>query len=202
MNRKCEIILLNEDGKTWTLLLSHKRDGDVYIRSGWRSFCFANRLRANDFLTLKLVKTGTTPVLQLCSSSTTSQYRFLTLTLKPYNLKKYLLVSKFVSTISTLLAEFVMFSSSLCQCIPGTFVKANGIEKARKITLVDRYGIKRVTTLKPVGKYGRMRLGKEWRKFCEVNGVKTGESFKLELIKAKEDTAHLLKFCSNVLNLF
>ncbi|XP_010488930.1 PREDICTED: B3 domain-containing protein REM10-like [Camelina sativa] len=177
MKRKCEIILLNEDGIPWKLILSHKPDGEVYIRLGWRSFCFENRLRVNDVLSLKLVQTGTTPVLQLCSSSTTSQNRFLTLTLKPYNLKKYKL------------------------CLPGTFVKANGIERARKITLVDQYNIKRTTSLKPDDKHGKMRLGKEWREFCYVNGVNIGESFKLEIIKETEDTAtHLLKFCSKVVN--
>ncbi|XP_019092465.1 PREDICTED: B3 domain-containing protein REM8-like [Camelina sativa] len=113
VNRKCEIILLNEDGIPWKLIPSHKPDGEVYIRNGWRSFCFENRLRVNDVLTLKLVETGTTPVLHLCSSSTTSQCRLLTLTLRPYNFKKYKLVSKFASIISTLLSNFVMFSSSL-----------------------------------------------------------------------------------------
>ncbi|KAL1187906.1 B3 domain-containing protein REM8 [Cardamine amara subsp. amara] len=178
-NRHCEIILLNEDEKPWRLLMRpHKTKGGVYIRSGWRSFCCENRLRDNDILTFKLVKTSTTPVLQLLRSpSMKSQYRFLTLTLKPHNLKSYVLF------------------------LPGTFVRANGIRKAEKITLVDRYGIKRTTSLKPTDKYGRMRLGIEWREFCDVNGVKTGDSFKLELIKGKEDTATpLLKFCSKVQN--
>ncbi|CAA7034408.1 unnamed protein product [Microthlaspi erraticum] len=76
-------------------------------------------------------------------------------------------------------------------------------EREEEITLVDRYGIKRTTTLKPDNKQGIMRLGKEWREFCEVNGVKVGESFKMELIKEEEEdirATHLLKFCSKVLN--
>ncbi|KFK38489.1 hypothetical protein AALP_AA3G119800 [Arabis alpina] len=176
MNRKCEIILLNEDGKPWRLLLgNYKLHGRVYIKSGWKSFCCENRGRANGVLTFKLVQDGTTPVLQLysSSSSSTSQYRFLTLSLTTYTFRTKKL------------------------CLPATFVKANGIENARKIILVDRYGIKRTTSLEPEDKYGSMRLGKEWREFCEVNGVYTGESFKLELIKEEEDTTiHLLKFCS------
>ena len=77
---------------------------------------------------------------------------------------------------------------------------ANGIKNVRKIILVDRYGVRRTTSLKPDDKYGRMRMDKECIKFCEANGVKVGESFRLELIKEKEeDTAtHLLKFCSKV----
>ncbi|KAL0716991.1 hypothetical protein Bca4012_066313 [Brassica carinata] len=176
-NRHCEIILLNEEGKRWRLLMRHqKASGRVCIRSGWKRFCNENRRRANDFLTFKLVKNGTTPVLQLCSSSSkTRPCRFLTLTLTPYNLKNSILR------------------------LPVKFVKANGIENARKITLVDRYGNKKETSFKQYDKYGRLSLGKEWKEFCEVNEVKTGESFKLELIKEKEDAAtHLLKFCSKV----
>lgn len=81
------------------------------------------------------------------------------------------------------------------------FVKANGIENARKIALVDRHGNKKTTSLKQYDTYGRLSLGKEWKEFCEVNKVKTGESFKMELIKEEdeEDTGtHLLKFCSKV----
>ncbi|KAJ4898239.1 putative B3 domain-containing protein REM15 [Raphanus sativus] len=143
----------------------HKASGRVCIRSGWKRFCNENRKRANDLLTFKLVRNGTTPVLQ-----------FLTLTLTPYSLK-----------------------SSILR-LPVKFVKANGIENARKVTLVDRYGNKKSTSLKQYDKYGRLSLGKEWKEFCEVNEVKTGESFKLELIKeVEEETAtHLLKFCSKV----
>ncbi|CAH8283465.1 unnamed protein product [Eruca vesicaria subsp. sativa] len=188
VNRKGEIILLNEEGKPWTLFLKYyKTSGYVYIRNGWRSFCQANGKRVNDVLTFKLVKTGTKPVLQLrasgyynrdclrVSSSPTSQDRFLTLTLTPYNLKSYKM------------------------CLPVPFVKANGIKSVRKITLVDRYGVRSSTSLKPEDEYGRMRLGKEWIKFCEDNGVKAGESFRLELIKEEETDNHLLKFCYTVI---
>lgn len=94
-NRNCEIILLNEEGKQWRLLMRyHKASGRVCIRSGWKRFCDENRRRANDFLTFKLVRNGTTPVLQLCSSSKTRPCRFLTLTLTPYSLKSSTLVSE------------------------------------------------------------------------------------------------------------
>ncbi|KAL0743953.1 hypothetical protein Bca4012_085466 [Brassica carinata] len=186
MDRKCEITLLNEDGKPWKLFLTnHKTYGRVYIRTGWRRFCRQNRKKANDLLTFKLVQAGAKPVLQLCSSmynrdclrgssssSSASQERFLTLTLTQYSLRKSKL------------------------CLPGKFVWLNGMENARKITLVDRHGVKRTTSLKPDNNNGAMRMGKGWREFCEANGVKVGESFKLELIKEGEEAAtHLLKFC-------
>ncbi|KAF2545924.1 hypothetical protein F2Q70_00023645 [Brassica cretica] len=129
----------------------------------------------------------TKPVLQLCSSmynrdslrgsssSSRSQERFLTLTLTTYSLRKSKL------------------------CLPGKFVWLNGMENARKITLVDRYGVKRTTSLRTDNKYGAMRMGKGWRDFCEANGVKAGDSFKLELIEEEGETAtHLLKFCPKV----
>ncbi|RID64005.1 hypothetical protein BRARA_E02965 [Brassica rapa] len=148
-NRKCEIILLNEDGKPWKVFMSyHKTHGRVYIRTGWRRFCRQNRRRSNDLLTFKLVETGTKPVLQ---------------------------------------------------CLPAAFLKSNGITNARKIIPVDRYGIKRTTSLKPDNNNGAMRMGKGWRELCKANGVKAGESFTLELIKEEGETAtHLLKFCTKI----
>ncbi|KAG2315496.1 hypothetical protein Bca52824_018618 [Brassica carinata] len=183
VNRECEIILLNEDEKPWTLFLKyHKTNGHVYIRRGWRSFCQANQKRVDDVLTFKLVKAGRKPVLQLrasvynrasSSSSPTSQDRFVTLTLKKYHFKSCKL------------------------SLPVPFVMANGIKNVRKVILVDRYGGKRTTSLKPDDKYGRMRLGKGCIRFCEANGVKVDESFRLELIKENREN-HLLKFCSKV----
>ncbi|CAH8360599.1 unnamed protein product [Eruca vesicaria subsp. sativa] len=154
-------------------------------RSSSDNSCFAARVTESNLRKDSLVRTK--PVLQLrasgyynrdclrVSSSPTSQDRFLTLTLTPYNLKSYKL------------------------CLPVPFVKANGIKSVRKITLVDRYGVRSTTSLKPEDEYGRMRLGKEWIKFCEDNGVKAGESFRLELIKEKDTANHLLKFCYTVI---
>ncbi|CAF1704007.1 unnamed protein product [Brassica oleracea] len=181
VNRECEIILMNEDGKPWTLFLKYyDTSGHVYIRRGWRSFCQANRKRAKDVLTFKLVKTGTKPVLQFraysvynrrsSSSSSISQDRFVTLTLRPYNLKNSKLVSIHQSFLTFYQSCFTVLVC-IWQCLPVPFVKANGIKNAREITLVDRYGVKRTTSLKPDDKYGRMRLGKECIKFCEVKSL-------------------------------
>ncbi|KAJ0263776.1 B3 DNA binding domain-containing protein [Hirschfeldia incana] len=184
MNCDCEIILLNEHGKQWTALLSYyKTKEDVYLRRGWRNFCHENQKRSNCVLTFKLVQAGTKPVLKLCSSMYNRDCirgRFLTLTLTHYNFKRSKL------------------------CLPATFLKANGITSAIKIILVDRYGIKRTTSLKPDNNYGRMRLGKGWREFCEASGVKAGDSIKLELFEEEEEeeedtsATYLLKFCTKV----
>ncbi|ESQ47403.1 hypothetical protein EUTSA_v10028330mg [Eutrema salsugineum] len=119
-----EIVLMNEKGTSWKLNLKQKRScesGTMYIRRGWRSFCSANGLRAGDSITFKLIQRGGNLVLRLSSteseeacpegdeieslstkseksiwkaSSSESQNRLLTLTLKPYNLTKSNLETK------------------------------------------------------------------------------------------------------------
>ncbi|CAA0371032.1 unnamed protein product [Arabidopsis thaliana] len=79
--------------------------------------------------------------------------------------------------------------------LPFEFMKRNGIKKAGKITMVDRYDAKWRTSLL-MDKIGTMSLGRGSKGFCEVNGVEMNESFVLELIW--EDTVPLLKFCSKV----
>ncbi|CAL9233867.1 unnamed protein product [Arabidopsis halleri] len=100
-------------------------------------------------------------------NNSTSQNRFVTLTLTP--------------------------SSKLN--LPLEFMKGNGINKAGKITMLDRYDAKWPTSLL-MDKRGTMSLGRGSKGFCEVNGVKMNESFVLELIW--EDTVPHLKFCSKV----
>ncbi|XP_010429457.1 PREDICTED: B3 domain-containing protein REM10-like [Camelina sativa] len=79
--------------------------------------------------------------------------------------------------------------------LPLEFTKANGINKAGKITMLDIYGSRWRTSLL-MDNRGTMSLGKGSNGFCEVHGVKMYESFVLELIW--EDTVPLLKFCSKV----
>lgn len=60
-----EIVLKNEKGTSWTLALRQKLCGTVFITHGWRSFCLANRLKAGDSFTFKLIQGGRTLVLLL-----------------------------------------------------------------------------------------------------------------------------------------
>ncbi|KAL0733886.1 hypothetical protein Bca4012_010096 [Brassica carinata] len=79
--------------------------------------------------------------------------------------------------------------------LPLEFTKGNGIKKAETIQMIDRYGTKWSTSLlMSRKKRGAMSLGKGCKGFCEVNGVKMGESFVLELVW--EDTVPVLRFCS------
>ncbi|KAJ0233291.1 B3 domain-containing protein REM10 [Hirschfeldia incana] len=79
--------------------------------------------------------------------------------------------------------------------LPLEFTKGNGIKNAEKIKMIDRYGTTWSTSLlMNKKKRGALILGKGCKGFCEVNGVKMGESFVLELVW--EDTVPVLKFCS------
>lgn len=73
----------------------------------------------------------------------------------------------------------------------------NGISKAGKIIMLGQDGVKWSVHLVKDSRWGRMRLGSDWRGFCEVHGVKISESFVLELIW-EEDASPMLKFCNKL----
>lgn len=67
LKKGCEIVLKNENGGTWNLVLRHnKSNNTTVISGGWRSFCQANGIKARDPFMFKLVKTAGKPVLCLC----------------------------------------------------------------------------------------------------------------------------------------
>ena len=69
-NKPCEIDLVNEKGRKWTLRLSkNSTSGVFYIRQGWVNFCSANGLSQGDICKFKLSEDGERPVLRLCPSS-------------------------------------------------------------------------------------------------------------------------------------
>lgn len=73
-------------------------------------------------------------------------------------------------------------------------MKGNGIKKVEKIKMIDRYGIIWLILLfMNKKKRGEMKLGKGCKGFCEVNGVRMGEFFVLELVW--EDIVLVFKFC-------
>lgn len=68
-NKPCEIDLVNEKGRRWTLLLSKNTSSGVfYIRRGWVNFCSANGLGQGDICKFKLSENGERRVLRFCSS--------------------------------------------------------------------------------------------------------------------------------------
>ncbi|KAJ4916585.1 B3 domain-containing protein REM12 [Raphanus sativus] len=84
--------------------------------------------------------------------------------------------------------------------LPLDFTRVNGINKPGKMILLDKDGVKKqvVDLLEHNRNTGIMRIGKGWKEFCEAHGVKVGESFLLELIRAKEEVIPVLKFCTKL----
>ncbi|XP_019086665.1 PREDICTED: B3 domain-containing protein REM17-like [Camelina sativa] len=73
LNKECcdEMVLKNEYGRTWNLVLRHRKSNNTVVMSrGWRSFCQVNGLKARDSFRFKLVRTGAKPVLCLCPAET------------------------------------------------------------------------------------------------------------------------------------
>ncbi|CAH8330950.1 unnamed protein product [Eruca vesicaria subsp. sativa] len=103
------------------------------------------------------------------ASSSPSLNRFVTITLKPYNVTKCVLF------------------------LPKPFTDLHGITVGTKLSLVDKQGVKWCTKLRSEGT--RIRMTGGWKDFFKANCVKTGESIKLKLIW-EEDTSCVLKFCS------
>ncbi|XP_010429449.1 PREDICTED: B3 domain-containing protein REM13-like isoform X2 [Camelina sativa] len=173
-----EMYLLGKDGKKWLIKLILDNKGTTKMRKGWKDFVKENNLKSS--FTLKLIWEDTTPVLSLCDAESTSdseqedcspssQKQFVTLTITSSGIKKCRLQ------------------------LPSQFMKANGINRLGKISLLSESGMEWSGYL--LSRDGTVSLGCGWEGFCEANGVKLGQSFTLEFSYV-EDTTPVLKFCS------
>lgn len=128
-----------------------------------------------------------------------SQNRFLTLTLTPEDVRDCVLVS---SSSNTCFRDSVFEFQLVVRCVysiimqhlPSQFMRINGIDKPGKITLLGRSSMKWFGYL--LSRDGTVALGNGWKGFCEANGVMLRESFTLEFVH-KEDTNHVFKFYPN-----
>ncbi|XP_024014112.1 B3 domain-containing protein REM13 [Eutrema salsugineum] len=83
--------------------------------------------------------------------------------------------------------------SSYSKCkltLPAQFARENSLNKPGMIDLLGKDGKKWMVNLVQDGD-GRMNLGNDWKEFAKANDLKTGESFKMELIS--EDGTRMLK---------
>ncbi|KAL0741180.1 hypothetical protein Bca4012_082693 [Brassica carinata] len=108
------------------------------------------------------------------ASSSQSQNRLVTLTLRPFNLEKYSLF------------------------LPLRFARWHVINDETKMTLLDKNGVKWSTDLRS-GKTNndKIRLVGGWQEFFKANCVEIGESIMLKLIWEGDESC-VLKFCSKV----
>lgn len=87
-----------------------------------------------------------------------------------------------------------MVSSAVLQYLPSEFMKANGINRLGKITLLGENKMEWSAYL--LTRDGTVALGMGWDEFCKANGVSLGETFTLEFSKEQNRTTPVLKFCS------
>ncbi|KAG2308241.1 hypothetical protein Bca52824_027989 [Brassica carinata] len=107
------------------------------------------------------------------ASSSTSQSRFVTLTVKPLDFKNSRLY------------------------LPMAFTKNSGINAKTKLALLDKNGVKWSTDLRFEYNGKRIRMIGGWKKFFKANFLKIGESIMFELIW-DGNTSCVLKICSEV----
>ncbi|KAG2332131.1 hypothetical protein Bca52824_003311 [Brassica carinata] len=59
LNKQCkEAILVNIDGKPWTMALRFSESGGFYYIKGWRKFCHDNKCRIGDLFAINVVGDG------------------------------------------------------------------------------------------------------------------------------------------------
>ncbi|KAL0698144.1 hypothetical protein Bca4012_054266 [Brassica carinata] len=214
-SKPCEIDLVNEKGRRWTLVLSKNTSSGVfYIRRGWVNFCSANGLSQGDICKFKLSENGERPVLRLCPSSNSHEEEecpeadaVRTSSVGGCSKEKRRLdeaskrkernnnPSKFLTIKLTpnRLQTGQLYISSV-------FVNESGIKKSGDITLMNKDGRKWPSYLQMTGQCGSewFYLRHGWREMCKANGVKVNESFVLELVW--EDANPVFKFFSKVDN--
>ncbi|CAF2124621.1 unnamed protein product [Brassica napus] len=192
MDKPGVIYLLGKEDTKWMANLIQEGDGRMKLGKGWTAFAKENEFKAGESVTLESIWEDETPMIRFLrteaesskankkesiymedtesrtrDSSTEIHARFVTLTLKHEDVKACMLI------------------------LPSQFLKANGINKLGKITLLDENEVELSAYL--LSREGIVAVESGWGEFCEANGVKLGESFTLECIKEQDETAPVLK---------
>ncbi|RID77727.1 hypothetical protein BRARA_A00611 [Brassica rapa] len=209
--KPCEIYLVNEKGRKWTLILSRNiSNGAFNIRRGWANFCSANGLSQGDICNFKLSESGERPVLLLCSHESGNGHEDKEEEEEEEESPEADAVkicsvggcSKEKNTTSRLLtSEFTPNRFKTGQLtISSVFLRESGIKTSMEITLLNKDGRKWSSYLQMSGQRGRemFYMRKGWREMCDANGVEVNDSFVLELIC--EDTTPIFKFHSKIEN--
>ncbi|KAL0670426.1 hypothetical protein Bca4012_033130 [Brassica carinata] len=186
------IVLMNEKGTSWTLILKRKNScGTMYITRGWRRFCRANGLKAGCFFTFKLIQRGGTLFLHKSPSSTESEDssegdEIEPLSTESKSFKKTSSIWKASSSsfqnlfVTLTLKPYEVEKSTLY--LPVQFTRRHSINEETKMTLLDKYGVKWSTDLRSEKRSDKIRLVGGWKEFFKANCVEMGESIIVKLI--------------------
>ncbi|KAL0733885.1 hypothetical protein Bca4012_010095 [Brassica carinata] len=185
MNKPGMIYLLGKDDTKWTTNLVEERDGRMNLGSGWTVFAAANGFKPGESVTLESIWEDGTPMIRFLRTGSNSSEankkgsvsteatgprtsdssseihdRFVTLTLLPVDVKAGILI------------------------LPSQFLKANGINKFGKITILAENKMELSGYL--LSKGGTVALENGWGEFCEANGMKRREAGQVEKITGSD----------------
>ncbi|KAL0699978.1 hypothetical protein Bca4012_056100 [Brassica carinata] len=176
-----KIILLNEEGRSWSLILKHdKSDRHTFIRPGWRRFCTENEMN-HGYCTLKLVQKSGPPVIKLCGREN-SRPEPVPVSPSHHSCYTGCVTSNSLKTDKLYLGK--------------TFVSANGLDRGcSEIVLKNERGGRWSLALRCYDSAYRTYVGPGWRTFCQVNGIKAGDSFTFKLVGKGDKPVLLLYTC-------
>ncbi|PSS01042.1 B3 domain-containing protein [Actinidia chinensis var. chinensis] len=182
-NRCCEMIIKDDEGRSWKVRLRHKSsDGKVYIGHGWRRFQLANALKVGDVFSFELIDHGTKPIMVFHRSSKT----------KMVHPEEKKMPGKF--TPKDFMATLTPFNFKWSELyIPKDFARLNGLGKYKKMTLKDPEKREWVLYLRKTSNQ-RLYIGQGWKELAAANDLQVGHVIKLELIKAGNTLAMKLSF--------
>ncbi|KAF8095742.1 hypothetical protein N665_0323s0010 [Sinapis alba] len=180
-----EIILLNQEGRSWSLKLKHdKADMHTFVRPGWRRFCADNGMSHGHYA-FKLVQKSRPPVIKLCGRENNRP--------KPV-LQSSLHHSCYVGSVT---------SNSLKTdklYLGKKFVSENGLDRGcSEIVLRNEWGGRWSLALRCYYSANQTYVGPGWRTFCQVNGIKARDSFMFKLVGTGDKPVLLLCTCKTPL---
>ncbi|XP_009115395.1 B3 domain-containing protein REM17 isoform X4 [Brassica rapa] len=176
-----EIVLLNEEGKSWNLNITYNESGmHTFVRPGWRRFCAENGISQGHHCTFELVRKSAPPVLRLSRAEHDP---------KPAP-ESSLHHSYYVGSASS---NSLRIDKLYLQM---KFVTANGMKKGfSEIILKNEWGGRWSVRLRQYASSNRTYLGPGWKTFCQVNGIKAGDPFMFKLVETGDKPVLLL--CSS-----
>ncbi|XP_048596455.1 B3 domain-containing protein REM17 [Brassica napus] len=172
-----DIVLLNEEGRSWNLNITYNESGmHTFVRPGWRRFCAENGMNQGHHCTFELVRKSAPPILRLSRAEHDP---------KPAP-ESSLHHSNYVGSVS---------SNSLKKdklYIQRKFVNANGLKGLSEIVLKNEWGRSWNLGLRYYESLNHTYLGPGWKTFCQVNGIKTGDSFMFKVVETGDKPVLLL----------
>ncbi|KAL0885958.1 hypothetical protein Bca101_009941 [Brassica carinata] len=162
INKLKMIYLLGRDGRKWLTKVQHDKKGTVSLGKGWKDFAEANNFKSGDSFTMELIWVDGTRMLRLLATESSSLNAYVST--EPGS-------SDSSSEIQNRLITLTLTPEEVRACklhLPSEFMKANGINRLGKLTLLGENKLEWSAYL--LTRDGTVALGIGWDEFCEANG--------------------------------